>query len=696
MMNDYLTLSLTLDPRLRPGADPSLDCEEAAASIGISGQAVRTGCAAGRYAGATKAGSGAWLIPLSALPHLAQARYWAKNAAVAPGGWSEDERRELPEAEVAELWRRFEGQTVKLKQKALRDREACLYWQLLKARGLHYVEALAEMKTAFGMSKSTIYEKVKIIRGYPPELWPALLLAQWDGSNVRTATWPERAYHFFIRHALVPGAKVKQAWKRTQREAAKEGWGEIPSYDTALSDFRKLPQDVVTLAKDGETALKARSPTARRDYDMPLHQVWSLDGRRKDLMVIDRKGKLGQPGRVFRLWILAIEEVRSRYLVGYAIGAGLNADLVRGAFLSALKKTGRVVPRAMQMDNGMENAAKEISGGAAWRRRGKVKEDEIIGLLPQLGIEVSWAMPAHGQAKPVERLFGTLASMVETRPEFRGAYCGNSPEARPEEWDAAKAAPLELVEQALREEINAYHQTPHRGRGMGGRSPQQVYVDEANKPDTVFRRISEAEERMCSLSAAPITIRRTDGGFTLHGAFCYSEATTRLAPGKGYYVRYNPADLSDTLYVYRGEKLLCEAKKVELTSWNDKAGAKFVMKTRRNYIKKVKEQAAALQELKAADTPEFMAGLRAEVTGEWVDPETGEILPAGKVADTGRSLPLSKVLAMVNTVADTPDGRKTAEQIERERENAEVEELRKTQPESSVFDRALGRKRVGR
>ena len=65
-------------------------------------------------------------------------------------------------------------ETVKLKQKALRDREACLYWQLLKAQGLHHVEALAAMKTAFGMGKSTIYDKVALIRGYPPEL-PASL-----------------------------------------------------------------------------------------------------------------------------------------------------------------------------------------------------------------------------------------------------------------------------------------------------------------------------------------------------------------------------------------------------------------------------------------------------------------------------------------------------------------------------------------
>lgn len=678
-MNDQ-TLPLPLDEPRRLGCDPTLSIESAAVVSGIPERTLRHNCGNGALAGAKKdAVSGSWTIPLSSLSHLAQARYWSNHAAVAPGGWDAGERRALPQEEVSELWRRFEAQTAKLKRKALQDREACLFWQLMKAHGVHYTEALKEIKEAFGMGKSTIYDKLKLIRGYDPDLWPALLIGQWDGRNAKTVVWPEFAFHYFMRQALVPGAKVKTAWKRTVRQAEKEGWGKVPSYDTALADFRKLPADVVTLALKGETALKARAPSVRRAYDMPLHEVWSLDGRRKDLMVVDTQGKLGPPGKVFRLWILAIEEIRARYLVGYAIGAALNADLVRAAFLDALRRTGRIIPRTIQMDNGMENAAKEITGGAPWRRRGKVLEGEIIGLFPMLGIDVSWATPAHGQTKPVERLFGTLAGMVETRPEFRGAYCGNSPDARPEEWDASKAVPLEVVEALLREEIGAYHQTPHRGHGMQGRSPYQVYVEEGAKPGVVLRRITEPQERMCALSAAPVTIRKNDGGFTLHGAFCYSEETARLAPGKGYYVRYNPGDLSDTLYVYRGEKLLCTARKVERTGWNDKASAKATVKARRNYMKKVKEQAEALQALRNTDTPEFMKAIRAEVEGERVDPETGEILPAGKV------------LEMVKTAAQVPQSEQTKEQVD---EDAELESLRKLAA-GSAFDRALARKKVG-
>lgn len=621
---------------LRGGTNPVLSSAETAELNNISGQAVRANCSESRYPSAHKDPSGAWRIPLSSLPPVAQARYWAKHANIAPGGWKPEERRELPKEEAEALWEFFEKATPKLRDRAYLDAGACHVWQTMKAQGRHYQEALDEIKREYGLGKSALYDKIGRIKGYDPQHWPALLVGQWAGENVRRAEWHPEAYKFFISNALTPGCKIKTAYDRTQRLAAKNGWGELPSYGTAKNDFKRLDQDVVTFIKEGETALKVKSPTAVRDYDFPLHTIWSLDGRRQDVMVIDRKGKYGQAGRVFRLHLLAIQEVRSRMLLGYALGGALDADLVRGAFLAALKTTGRLIPRKIQLDNGMENAAKEITGGAPWRRRGKVMEDEIIGLFPMLNIDVEWTTTAHGQAKPVERLFGTLAQMVETRPELRGAYCGHSPEARPEEWDASKAVPVEVLEKLLDEEIAAYHRTPHRGNGMGGKSPMQVYTDQINRKDYPMRRITEAQQRLCAYSAAPIVIRR-DASFTILSAAYWSEGTAKLAPGKGYYARYNPDNLSDTVYVYRKEKRLCEASRKELTPFNDKAAAKDIMKKRAAYTKSTKQRAAALEALSAAESKEYLATLGAAVAADAVDKETGEILPKAEVLEMVRS-----------------------------------------------------------
>ncbi|MEO8343376.1 MAG: transposase domain-containing protein [Gallionella sp.] len=620
----------------RIGTNPKLTSNEAVSLLCISEQAVRANCAESRYPAAHKDTTGAWRIPLSSLPPLAQAKYWAKNLHIAPGGWHEVDLRELSDEEAKVLWEFFEKATVKLKQQAHRDTEACHAWQIMKAEGTHYKVALEEIKKEFGLSKSTLYDKIARIKGYDPQHWPALLVGQWTGENAKQATWHDEAWAFFIRNALTPGCKIKTAWSRTKRQAEKEGWGTIPSYDTAKNDFRKLPHDVVTLIKEGETTLKVKSPTAIRDYNFPLHTIWSMDGRRMDVMVIDTKGKYGpSTGKPFRLWIYAFQEVRSRLLLGYALGKSLDADMVRAAFLNALKTTGLHIPRKIQPDNGMETAAKEHTGGTPWRRRGKVLEDEIIGTFPMLGIEVDWASVAHGQTKPVERNFGTLAQMVETRPELRGAYCANNSVNRPEEFDASKAVPVELLEQIFEEELAAYHRTPHRGHGMDGKSPLQVYSEQIKMPGMPVRKISPTQLRLCTYSAAAITIRK-NATFTILGASYWSEGTAKLAPGKGYYVRYNPQNLSDPVYVYRKEKRLCEAVRTELTAFNDKAAGKVIMKNRAAYTKAVKQQAKALQDLSNSDSRDYLNSLADEVLPEMADKETGAILPSAQVLEIVR------------------------------------------------------------
>lgn len=665
----------------RSGTDPTLSIEEVARLLCIPERTLRYQCDSGKYIAAHKDTSGAWRIPLSSLPPLAQARHWAKNLHIAPGGWQEDDRRELPEEEAEALWKFFENATAKLKQQAYRDAEACHAWQIMKAQGIRYKVALDEINKEFGLSKSTLYEKIARIKGYDPQRWPALLVGQWAGENVRRVVWNEEAWQFFIRKVLTPGSKIKTAWSRTKRQAEKEGWGAIPSYDTAKNDFRKLPHDVVTLVKEGETALKVKSPTAIRDYNFPLHTIWSMDGRRMDLMVIDTKGKFGPAGRVFRLWIYVFQELRSRMLLGYALGACLDADLVRGAFLNALKKTGRLIPRKIQPDNGMETAAKEHTGGAPWRRRGKVLEDEIVGTFPMLDIEVVWAGVAHGQTKPVERLFGTLAQMVETHDEFRGAWCANNSAAKPEEFDASKAVRVELVEQVLDEEIAAYHRTPHRGHGMGGKSPQQVYTEQMNMPGVAFRKITESQLRLCTYSAVPITIRR-NASFTILGASYWSEGTTKLAPGKGYYARYNPQNLSDPAYVYRKEKNLCEAVRTELTAFNDKAAGKEIMRKRAAYTKAVKQKAKALKGLSNSDNQDYVNALAAEVLPGMVDKETGEVLPP------------AQVLELVKGRADPLQARKTAEDLENDEIKREAKQLQESQSMESA-ERVRQRARRG-
>lgn len=610
---------------------------DAARLTGITERSVNRNAADGKYAGAYKKptnGGEGWAIPLDSLPAEAQALYWHEQFTTAglTADLFEGGSSFTPE-EREEHWKRYELATEKCQGRARVAFAALMRFNELLRQGSKKMAAYEAVMTEFDVVRSTFNLWQKSVDGLDQGDWLPALVPDFSGrTNARRADWPGQSWTFFLHDACTPGRPLKTAYNRTVREAEAQGWGKLPSLQTARRDFDNLDAAVIAVLREGDTALKRLSPTVRRDYTaFALHDQWSMDGRRIDLMVRDSKGEFGSKGRTFRLWLYAVMDMRSRFLVGYAFGAALNADLVRAALMDAFKKTGRIVPKYIQIDNGMEAAAKEITGGAPWRRRGKVKEDEIIGVLPLLGIEVPWAMPGHGQTKPIERLFGTLARMCETRPEFKGAYCGNTPVARPEEWDAGKAAPIDLVRELFAEELGAYLRTPHRGDGMNGKSPMQMYTELMNAPGYVPRQISALQMRVCALSAVPITIQK-DGSFIIHGARYYSVETASLSRGRGYYARYNRHDLAEPVFVYRASKLVAEnVRQIERTPGNSKEAAQKIAKERADFTRAKKAAAKALFNIQNLDTPAEIAKSTAITHPEIMDKETGEILSVGKV-----------------------------------------------------------------
>lgn len=620
-----------------------LTANRVAGLLGIAGASVRENAAAGKYSGAYKTptnGIETWAIPLDALPAEAQALYWHEQFTTA-GLTADmfDGCSSFTPEEREEHWKRYELATEKCQGRARVAFAALMRFNELLRQGSKKMPAYEAVMREFDVVRSTFNLWQKSVEGLDQGDWLPALVPDLSGrTNARRADWPGISWAFFLQDACTPGRPLKTAYNRTAREAEAKGWGKLPSFQTARRDFANLDAAVIAVLREGDTALKRLSPTIRRDYTaFALHDQWTMDGRRMDLMVRDSKGEFGPKGRTFRLWLYAVMDMRSRYPVGYAIGAALNADLVRDALMDAFKRTQRIVPKCVQVDNGMEAAAKEITGGAPWRLRGKVKEEEIIGLLPFLGVEVSWATPAHGQTKPIERLFGTLARMCETRPEFNGAYCGNTPDARPEQWDAGKAAPIDLVRDLFAEELGAYLRTPHRGDGMNGKSPMQTYTELMNVPGYVPRQISALQMRVCALSAVPITIQK-DGSFIIHGARYYSVETASLPKGRGYYARYNRHDLAEPVFVYRASKLVAEnVRQIERTPGNSKEAAQKIAKERADFTRAKKAQAKALLNIQNIDTPSEINKRLADKHPELVDKETGEILPVAKVVELTRS-----------------------------------------------------------
>lgn len=281
---------------------------------------------------------------------------------------------------------------------------------------------------------------------------------------------PEPAWNFFIANWLSenkPDASV--IYKETVKVAKAQNWGILPGYKTFLRRIKDLPENLRILGREGPTALKQKLPHQWRDYTaLGFHQLWESDGRKADVSCRWPDGTIGRP------FVVIWREVRTRVVLSARIYHFANGEIVMESFESALRRA-NTIPTGTIIDNGREFANKAFTGGQKNRYRFVVKEDEPIGALTRLGVKVHWTTPYHGAAKPIESFWGKLARNVDCL--FPKAYTGRNTVERPENWDQKHAIPIEQFAARLIQGIHEFHNTPHGGQGMFGKTPLELYAE---------------------------------------------------------------------------------------------------------------------------------------------------------------------------------------------------------------------------
>lgn len=596
---------------------------DAASSLGISGQAIRKACIAGRYQGAKKVscnGGEGWVIPLSSLPQSAQqahimklaheesermadprvqAELWnqeslatARNDTAAGKPPRKIKLRPVPvnQDELNTLWPAFENAPPKAKQKAKQAMAALTMFEKMELAGAPVAEINQAIREQFGISPATLWRYREAVRGQPRNAWAPLLIPRWKGKT-GVAEFSEEAWEY-IKQEWGSQSKpdIAPIYRRAQGMATEHGW-ELPSLDTVERRIRDLPTWWVAMRREGNKALESLYPSQRRDYSsLKLHEMWCSDGRKADVFCRWPDGTVSRP------IIVAWMDLRSRVCLGWAVGKVESADLIRLAFKKSAE-TSHAIPAAALMDNGRGYASKLLTGGTPNRFRFKVKEEDIPGILTMLGAEVCWATPGHGQAKPIESWWRNLAQM-DKRSEFQGAYCANRPDAKPEEFDSRKAVPIETYLQLVQEEINAYHSRPHRGDSMDGQSPRQVY--DALLPATVTRHPTPSQLRLCLLAAEAVKLDAADNAISLLGNRYWTETLATLRRDRTYVVRFNPEDAREPVSLYDGERFLCEAPLIAATGFRDQVAAKDHNRARNKFARAGREQDAASREMHQA------------------------------------------------------------------------------------------------
>ena len=617
----------------QPENEVWLTAAQAGKIVNLGARRMRDLCIAGLYLGARKArinGGEGWQIPLSCLPADARAAWYLdqhtkSQAKKAPTRVTQQDHVSHNDTAVDQafreaLWDRYEKAAKGHKEKAERSfaiAHACID---LERQGRPRSSILEELKKQFGKgtSKSTLCRIQQAVKGQDESVWLPLLLPGWKGKT-HCAPFTEEAWkHILADWGRQEQPSLKAVYRRAQKLAPDKGW-EIPSYDTVKARIDALPYDQKVLMREGERALARLYPAQKRSYTLQLHDIWCADGHKADVFVKD------ETGETFRPIVMGWMDVRSRVLLGWAVAMSETADLVRRALHQAITRS-KAVPREALLDNGRAFASKEITGGVPNRYRFSVKQNEVLGTLPLLGVGVVWPTPGHGQAKPIESFWRNLTEMAK-RSEFSQAYCGNKPDAKPEHFDRKKAVPLAVFKRVLAETIADYHAREHRGDAMAGKNPQTVYEELAQT--TPIRQPTAVQIRFCLMTAEATRLKGEEGSIKLNGNRYWSPEISGLSRTATYTVRYNPEDAQAPVSLYLNERFICEVPIVGEVAFRSRDKAKEHANNKRTWEKSVKQSDDALARLRQSESGVF------RLQAEDFDPET-PAMPRPKIAEPVR------------------------------------------------------------
>lgn len=258
--------------------------------------------------------------------------------------------------------------------------------------------------------------------------------------------------------------------------------GDTPGYSTVLHFLKTLPGPIVTLARDGERAFGEKcAPFLCRDFgSIRPNQVWVSDHGVHDVWVRNDEYFPGVPtNAAIRVWLTAIEDMRTRKIVGATWCATPSSHTIGSALRQALLRYG--APETFYMDNGKE-----------FLKVGRIDfSPETLGILHRLDIKPQYCLPKHPQSKLIESWFRTVRTRFDMT--YRPFWCGNKPSNRPDECaevlkehealvkaGRGERSPLLPASQFVREarffveqQYNAEFR--HSGRGMSDRRPNEVF-----------------------------------------------------------------------------------------------------------------------------------------------------------------------------------------------------------------------------
>ena len=527
------------------------------------------------------------------------------------------------------LWATYEQGTAKQQQKAQMKLGIMFAVAELVSGGVKILDALAlvchkhnqdgEKPVTVSALKSWWYQ----VKDADRSLWLPLLMDSYGAhSESREAAFTSEAWAFFrADYFRNERPQFGSCYERLKRAASANGWV-IPSPSSVKRKIlREVPKTHQTYLRDGTYALSRMYPSLIRTVAGIEAMEWvNGDGYKHNVWVRWHNGHIIRP----KTWLW--QDVRTRKILAYRCDESENTNMIRLALLDVVNKYG--IPKHLTIDNTKAAANKKMTGGVKNRYRFKVREDEVQGIIPALGIQLHWTTVRYGrgrgQAKPIERAFshGGLGELVDKHPLLAGYHAGDNALDKPDNYQGNKAGvDYESFILALEEGIQMFNERQDRATEIcqGKLSFNQAFERDYAVAE---KRWATPEQLRYLLTLHEEVTLKDNGTFTLkaggevQGLRNRYEAYELIGTNhKKVVVRYDPNNLHDAVWVYSLDgTYLAEAHCTVDAAFGDTIAAQDHSRKEREFVRHTQKAAKAAQDMAIQEAAAYMPPVEFEET----------------------------------------------------------------------------------
>ena len=517
-------------------------------------------------------------------------------------------------SELATLGAHYESKPAHGKEEAQRRLAIVQAYAQLRGNGIARPAVIDAVAIQHHVSHATLQRYLALVDGRPEHAWLYLLTPRHFGRTAKAAFSPE-AWEILKADYLRPERPAAAACIARLREMSRARDWHLPATRTMQRRLERIERVVKVLAREGAKAVKRLYPAQQR-AKAALHAlaIVNADGYKHNVWVRFPDGEIVRAKTWF--W----QDVYSSKVLAWRTDKTEHTDMIRLSFGDLVEQWG--IPEAALLDNTLAAANKTMSGGVRHRFRFKVREEEPDGVFKNLGVDLHWATPEHGQAKPVERTFGVggVGEYIDKAPEFAGAWTGGNVLDKPDYDGKTRAVELAELQAVIAREIAAWNaREGRRGAMTSGRSIDAVF-DESYKA-TPIRRATETQARLWLLATEPVRAAR-DGSITLDAGRIVGERLSNrywspdLSDYAGRLVaaRFDPQRLHEGVHVYTADgRYLCFAECDRPAGFNDQLAGRERNRARNIFIRNAKAMRAAECRMDVLDVVKARAGTDAPV-----------------------------------------------------------------------------------